>query len=84
MYVSVCVTCERNVTSTSTAMLTEAHQNCQLTHFADEWCDLERGPSEGGVVINDPPPTSLLTNGSEPVCWLSRLLTKSAKSVARA
>ena len=44
----VCVACERCVTSTSTSMLTEANENCQLTHFADEWCDLERGPSEGG------------------------------------
>ena len=28
-------------------------------------CDLERGPSGGRGVINDPPPTPLLSEGSE-------------------
>ena len=58
--------------TSSLAKLAEANQKRQLASLI-ELCDLEKG----GVVINDPPPAPVLSEGSEP---LSRLLMKSEKS----
>ena len=60
---SVLSLCEREecVVTSSRAGSTEANQNSQLASLI-ELCDLERG----GVVINDPPPTPVLSERSEP------------------
>ena len=60
---SVLSLCEREecVVTSSRAKSTEANQNSQLASLI-ELCDLERG----GVVINDPPPTPVLSERSEP------------------
>ena len=52
---------EECVATSSRVKLTEANQNSQLVSLI-ELCDLERG----GVVINDPPPTPVLPDRSEP------------------
>ena len=51
---------EECVVTSSRAKSTEANQNSQLTSLI-ELRDLERG----GGVINDPPPTPVLSEGSE-------------------
>ena len=60
---SVLSLCEREecVVTSSRAGSTEANQNSQLASLI-ELCDLERE----GVVINDPPPTLVLSERSEP------------------
>ena len=52
---------EECVVTSSRAKSAEANQNSQLASLI-ELCDFERG----GVVINDPPPTSVLSKGSGP------------------
>ena len=51
---------EECVVTSSQAKSAEANRNSQLASLI-ELCDLERG----GIVINDPPPTPVLSEGSE-------------------
>ena len=49
-----------SISTSSQAKSADANRNSQLAWLI-ELCDLERG----GVVINDPPPTPVLSEGSE-------------------